>query len=204
MACTSCSESTERVLLMVDGVNNVGLSPGKAKVHFDPNQFTQKEYVIIGGDIARRCVLGSLERQQLSGIAGRVAGTSFGRCVVGEHLKLYFNALVPAVVERLGDAQPVRDAARRLLLTPMEVKELELELELEKVSGVLKETETQNVHLKDEILLTKEQHQESGKKYEELELSHKKLQEQIAERRRDMVYKLKLCKRRYKLRKRKT
>ncbi|KAL2535409.1 hypothetical protein Fot_16800 [Forsythia ovata] len=33
----------------------------------------------------------------------------------------------------------------------------------------------------DEILLTKEQHQESGKKYEELELSHKKLQEQVTE-----------------------
>ncbi|XP_027093801.1 CLIP-associated protein isoform X1 [Coffea arabica] len=40
----------------------------------------------------------------------------------GEHLKLHFNALVPAAVERLGDAkQPVRDAARRLLLTLMEV-----------------------------------------------------------------------------------
>ncbi|KAL6499561.1 hypothetical protein OROGR_027471 [Orobanche gracilis] len=40
----------------------------------------------------------------------------------GEHLKLHFNALVPATVERLGDAkQPVRDAARRLLLTLMEV-----------------------------------------------------------------------------------
>ncbi|KAL3517765.1 hypothetical protein ACH5RR_020354 [Cinchona calisaya] len=40
----------------------------------------------------------------------------------GEHLKLHFNALVPAVVERLGDAkQPVRDAARRLLLTLMQV-----------------------------------------------------------------------------------
>ncbi|KAG8370859.1 hypothetical protein BUALT_Bualt13G0027200 [Buddleja alternifolia] len=40
----------------------------------------------------------------------------------GEHLKLHFNALVPAVVEKLGDAkQPVRDAARRLLLTLMEV-----------------------------------------------------------------------------------
>ncbi|XP_042048444.1 CLIP-associated protein-like isoform X1 [Salvia splendens] len=40
----------------------------------------------------------------------------------GEHFKLHFNALVPAVVERLGDAkQPVRDAARRLLLTLMEV-----------------------------------------------------------------------------------
>ncbi|CAM8960224.1 unnamed protein product [Rhodiola kirilowii] len=40
----------------------------------------------------------------------------------GENLKLHFNALVPAVVERLGDGkQPVRDAARRLLLTLMEV-----------------------------------------------------------------------------------
>ncbi|KAL3531151.1 hypothetical protein ACH5RR_010473 [Cinchona calisaya] len=40
----------------------------------------------------------------------------------GENLKLHFNALVPAVVERLGDAkQPVRDAARRLFLTLMEV-----------------------------------------------------------------------------------
>ncbi|KAL6502938.1 hypothetical protein OROHE_024106 [Orobanche hederae] len=42
----------------------------------------------------------------------------------GEHLKLHFNALVPAAVERLGDAkQPVRDAARRLLLTLMEQQE---------------------------------------------------------------------------------
>ncbi|KAK1260398.1 CLIP-associated protein [Acorus gramineus] len=40
----------------------------------------------------------------------------------GEDLKLHFNALVPAAVERLGDAkQPVRDAAKRLLLTLMEV-----------------------------------------------------------------------------------
>ncbi|KAL3725153.1 hypothetical protein ACJRO7_030207 [Eucalyptus globulus] len=40
----------------------------------------------------------------------------------GEHLKLHLNGLVPAVVERLGDGkQPVRDAARRLLLTLMEV-----------------------------------------------------------------------------------
>ncbi|XP_043723003.1 CLIP-associated protein-like [Telopea speciosissima] len=40
----------------------------------------------------------------------------------GEPLKLHFNALVPAVVERLGDGkQPVRDAARRSLLTLMEV-----------------------------------------------------------------------------------
>ena len=40
----------------------------------------------------------------------------------GDHFKLHFDAIVPAVVDRLGDAkQPVRDAARRLLLTLMEV-----------------------------------------------------------------------------------
>ncbi|XP_027350603.1 CLIP-associated protein [Abrus precatorius] len=42
--------------------------------------------------------------------------------LAGDHFKLHFNALLPAVVDRLGDAkQPVRDAARRLLLTLMEV-----------------------------------------------------------------------------------
>nr|GLL21858.1 CLIP-associated protein-like [Ipomoea trifida] len=40
-----------------------------------------------------------------------------------EQLKLHFNALLPAVVEKLGDAKrPVREAARRLLLTLMEWK----------------------------------------------------------------------------------
>lgn len=43
----------------------------------------------------------------------------------GDHFKIHFNALVPATVERLGDAkQPVRDAARRLLVTLMEVVSL--------------------------------------------------------------------------------
>lgn len=39
MACTSCSESTERALLMLDGVKKavVGLALEEAKVHFDPN-----------------------------------------------------------------------------------------------------------------------------------------------------------------------
>ncbi|KAM7265218.1 hypothetical protein ACFE04_002901 [Oxalis oulophora] len=40
----------------------------------------------------------------------------------GQHFKLHFNAILPPVVERLGDAkQPVRDAANRLLITLMEV-----------------------------------------------------------------------------------
>lgn len=39
MACTSCSESVERSLLMVDGVKKavVGLALEEAKIHFDPN-----------------------------------------------------------------------------------------------------------------------------------------------------------------------
>ncbi|KAH9607642.1 hypothetical protein KSS87_014164 [Heliosperma pusillum] len=42
--------------------------------------------------------------------------------ISGDNLKIHFNSLVPSVVERLGDnKQPVRDAARRLLVTLMEV-----------------------------------------------------------------------------------
>lgn len=39
MACTSCSESVERALLIVDGVKKaiVGLALEEAKIHFDPN-----------------------------------------------------------------------------------------------------------------------------------------------------------------------
>ncbi|CAM0903887.1 unnamed protein product [Alopecurus aequalis] len=42
--------------------------------------------------------------------------------LAGEHFKIHLNALVPAAVERLGDGkQPVRDAARQLLITLMEI-----------------------------------------------------------------------------------
>ncbi|CAI0412415.1 unnamed protein product [Linum tenue] len=39
MMCTSCAESVERALLMIDGVKKavVGLALEEAKVHFDPN-----------------------------------------------------------------------------------------------------------------------------------------------------------------------
>ncbi|KAL6563946.1 Copper-transporting ATPase hma4 [Orobanche hederae] len=47
MACTSCSESVERALLMVDGVKKavVGLALGEAKIHFDPN-VTNTDHII--------------------------------------------------------------------------------------------------------------------------------------------------------------
>ncbi|CDY31988.1 BnaA07g00070D [Brassica napus] len=53
---------------------------------------------------------------------GALQALASAAVLAGEHLKLHLNALVPAVVERLGDSkQPVRDAARRLLTTLMEV-----------------------------------------------------------------------------------
>ena len=49
----------------------------------------------------------------------------------GEQFKLHLDALVPSVVDRLGDAkQPVRDAARRLLLTLMEVTVFEFDCDI--------------------------------------------------------------------------
>lgn len=47
MMCTSCSESVERALLMVDGVKKaaVGLALEEAKIHFDPN-LTDTDHII--------------------------------------------------------------------------------------------------------------------------------------------------------------
>ena len=55
----------------------------------------------------------------------------------------------------------------------------ELEVELQRLTESLKTSEHENDQLKGEISVTKEKLEESGKKYEELDLSHKKLQEQI-------------------------
>ena len=57
----------------------------------------------------------------------------------------------------------------------------ELEVELQRLTESLKTSEHENDQLKGEISVTKEKLEESGKKYEELDLSHKKLQEQILE-----------------------
>ncbi|KAF3777171.1 CLIP-associated protein [Nymphaea thermarum] len=68
------------------------------------------------------CCLDLLKDSNFRVSQGALQSLASAAVLSGEHLKLHFNALVPAVVERLGDAkQPVRDAARRLLLTLMEV-----------------------------------------------------------------------------------
>uniref|UniRef100_A0A6N2JZ40 Uncharacterized protein n=1 Tax=Salix viminalis TaxID=40686 RepID=A0A6N2JZ40_SALVM len=75
----------------------------------------------------------------------------------------------PSVVER---TREMLDAQEKLK---------ELELELERVSAALKHSESENTRMKDDVLLAGEKLDEGGKKYGELEISHKKLQEQIME-----------------------
>ncbi|GMI98666.1 CLIP-associated protein, CLIP-ASSOCIATED PROTEIN [Hibiscus trionum] len=68
------------------------------------------------------CCLDLLKDNNFRVSQGALQALASAAVLSGDHLKLHFNALVPAVVERLGDGkQPVRDAARRLLLTLMEV-----------------------------------------------------------------------------------
>ncbi|CAN1767097.1 CLIP-associated protein [Linum perenne] len=68
------------------------------------------------------CCMDLLKDNNFKVSQGALQALASAAVLSGEHFKLHFNALVPAVVERLGDAkQPVRDAARRLLLTLMEV-----------------------------------------------------------------------------------
>ncbi|KAK8479701.1 hypothetical protein V6N13_131792 [Hibiscus sabdariffa] len=68
------------------------------------------------------CCMDLLKDNNFRVSQGALQALASAAVLAGDHLKLHFNALVPAVVERLGDAkQPVRDAARRLLLTLMEV-----------------------------------------------------------------------------------
>jgi CLIP-associating protein 1/2 len=53
---------------------------------------------------------------------GGLQALSAAAVLAGDHFKIHLNALVPAAVERLGDGkQPVREAARQLIVTLMEV-----------------------------------------------------------------------------------
>ncbi|PKA56536.1 CLIP-associated protein [Apostasia shenzhenica] len=68
------------------------------------------------------CCMDLLRDNNFRVAQGALHALSSAAVLSGENLKLHLNALVPAVVERLGDGkQPVRDAARQLLVTLMEV-----------------------------------------------------------------------------------
>ncbi|KAG8387096.1 hypothetical protein BUALT_Bualt03G0217800 [Buddleja alternifolia] len=82
----------------------------------------------------------------------------------------------PHVVERTPNDP---ETTQELLESQEKVNELEHELQ--RISSALKESESINTHLKDELLLTKEQHQESAKKHEDLECNHKNLLEKVSE-----------------------
>ncbi|XP_019429579.1 PREDICTED: CLIP-associated protein-like isoform X1 [Lupinus angustifolius] len=69
-----------------------------------------------------RCCLDLLNDNSFRVSQGALQALASAAVLSAENFKLHLNVLVPAVVDRLGDAkQPVRDAARRLLLTLMEV-----------------------------------------------------------------------------------
>ncbi|XP_038971250.1 CLIP-associated protein isoform X1 [Phoenix dactylifera] len=68
------------------------------------------------------CCMDLLKEGNFRVSQGALQALSSAAVLSGEHFKLHLNALVPAIVERLGDGkQPVRDAARQLLITVMEV-----------------------------------------------------------------------------------
>ncbi|KAM0941957.1 putative armadillo-like helical, CLASP domain, TOG domain-containing protein [Dioscorea sansibarensis] len=68
------------------------------------------------------CCMDILKDHNFRVCQGALQALSSAAVLSGEHLKIHFNGLVPAVVERLGDGkQPVRDAARQLFITLMEI-----------------------------------------------------------------------------------
>ncbi|KAJ4747074.1 CLIP-associating protein [Rhynchospora pubera] len=68
------------------------------------------------------CCLDLLKDGNFRVAQGGLQALSAAAVLAGEHFKIHLNSLVPATVDRLGDGkQPVRDAARQLLVTLMEV-----------------------------------------------------------------------------------
>ncbi|KAI3893221.1 hypothetical protein MKW92_043076 [Papaver armeniacum] len=67
----------------------------------------------------------------------------------------------------------ISDESREMIVELEKIKELELELK--KMAGDLKHSESENADLKEEILVTKDMLQKRGKQCEELELDQKKI-----------------------------
>lgn len=69
------------------------------------------------------CCMDLLKDNNFRVAQGGLQALSSAAVLAGDHFKIHFNGLLPAIVERLGDGkQPVRDAARQLLITLMEVR----------------------------------------------------------------------------------
>ncbi|KAH7669682.1 CLASP N-terminal domain-containing protein [Dioscorea alata] len=68
------------------------------------------------------CCMDLLKDHNFRVSQGALQALSSAAVLSREHLKIHFNGLVPSLVERLGDGkQPVRDAARQLFITLMEI-----------------------------------------------------------------------------------
>lgn len=73
------------------------------------------------------CCLDLLKDGNFRVAQGGLQALSAAAVLAGEHFKIHLNSLVPATVDRLGDGkQPVRDAARQLLVTLMEVRHVQI------------------------------------------------------------------------------
>ncbi|GJU75979.1 hypothetical protein Tco_1273049 [Tanacetum coccineum] len=77
------------------------------------------------------------------------------------------------------DKPSVTEPSREVLEAKEKINELELELE--KVATTLKQSESENTELKEQVSLTKEKLEKQEKKQEEFEVNHKKLQDQLKE-----------------------
>ncbi|KAK6918034.1 hypothetical protein RJ641_016456 [Dillenia turbinata] len=86
----------------------------------------------------------------------------------------------PSVLEPSSSNSTATTTATRELLESQE-KVHELGLELVRISEALKQSESENALLKEEVLLTKGELEQGGRKFEHLDLDHKKLQQQIIE-----------------------
>ncbi|KAJ6700281.1 EARLY ENDOSOME ANTIGEN [Salix purpurea] len=122
---------------------------------------------VANGDLMKVEKEGGKEEDETDGEFIKVEKESFDAKSSGEADK-------PSVVER-----SLSGPTREMLEAQEKLKELELELE--RVSAALKHSESENTRMKDDVLLANEKLDEGGKKYGELEISHKKLQEQIME-----------------------
>ncbi|KAK1393430.1 hypothetical protein POM88_012486 [Heracleum sosnowskyi] len=97
----------------------------------------------------------------------------------GEFIKVEKESLAdqkPIVIERSSSNS---SSSRELLEAQEKIKEIEVELV--RLTGDLKDSELENTKLNEEVLLTKEKLEGSEKSYTELELNNKKLQQQISE-----------------------
>ncbi|KAJ3679992.1 hypothetical protein LUZ60_016270 [Juncus effusus] len=111
----------EEALEMARGKDAKGRMAGVERLH---EALEKSSRALSGAEAAALvdCCLDLLKDANFRVAQGGLQVLSAAAVLAGEHFKIHLNSLVPAAVDRLGDGkQPVRDAARQLLVTLMEV-----------------------------------------------------------------------------------